>query len=110
VARWRTSPGDRRAWRAHRRCQELAVGILGAFVAGSQPHGLARALALTALAQALVGVIAVIAGWGSGEANWPEAIVFLTAFFVALWLASAWLFRRAGRAERFRPGSAARRY
>ena len=75
----------------------LAVGIVGAIIARLQPHGMARALAATALAQALVGVIALIAGLGSTGANWPGAIVFLTGFFAALWLVSAWLFRKAGR-------------
>jgi hypothetical protein len=46
-------------------------------------------LATTALVQALVGVIAMIAGLGSTGANWPAAIVVLTGFFVALWLISA---------------------
>ena len=43
----------------------LAVGIIGAIIARFQPHGMARALVATALAQALVAVIALIAGWGS---------------------------------------------
>jgi hypothetical protein len=75
----------------------LAVGILGALIVRFQPHGMARALAATALAQALVGVIALIAGLGSTGASWPGAIVFLTGFFAALWLVSAWLFRKAAR-------------
>ena len=58
----------------------LAVGILGALIVRFQPHGMARALAATALVQALVGVIAMIAGLGSTGANWPEAIVVLTGF------------------------------
>jgi hypothetical protein len=65
----------------------LAVGIIGAVIARFQPHGMARALAATALAQALAAVIALIAGWGSA--------FILTGFFVALWLISAWLFRKA---------------
>jgi hypothetical protein len=69
----------------------LAVGIIGAVVARFQPHGMARASVATALAQALVGVIALIIG--SVEA------VILTGFFVALWLTSAWLFRRAAREQ-----------
>jgi hypothetical protein len=77
----------------------LAVGIVGALIVRLQPHGMARALAATALAQALVGVIALIAGLGSTGANWPEAIVFLTGFFAALWLVSAWLFRKAAREQ-----------
>ena len=77
----------------------LAVGILGALIVRFRPHGMARALAATALAQALVGVIALIAGLGSTGANWPGVIVFLTGFFAALWLVSAWLFRKAAREQ-----------
>ena len=65
----------------------LAVGIIGALIARFQPHGMARASVATALAQALVGVIALVIG--SVEA------VMLTGFFVALWLTAAWLFRKA---------------
>ena len=77
----------------------LAVAIVGALAVRFQPGGMARALAATALAQALVGVIAVSAGWGSTGANWPRPIVVLTAFFAALWLVSAWLFRKAAREQ-----------
>jgi hypothetical protein len=77
----------------------LAVGILGAFLVRFQPDGMARALEATALAQALVGVIALIAGLGSTGANWPAALVFLTGFFAALWLMSAWLFRKVAREQ-----------
>jgi hypothetical protein len=73
----------------------LAVGILGAVIVRFKPHGMAGTLAATALAQALAGVIALVAGLGSAGANWPGAIVFLTGFFAALWLVSAWLFRKA---------------
>lgn len=75
----------------------LGVGIVGALIVGFQPDGMARALAGTALAQALVGAIAVILGLGSTGANWPRAILVLTGFFVALWLISAWLFWKAAR-------------
>jgi hypothetical protein len=40
----------------------LAVGVTGALIARFRPHGMARALLATALAQALVAVIALIAG------------------------------------------------
>ncbi|KYF76716.1 hypothetical protein BE20_09745 [Sorangium cellulosum] len=69
----------------------LAVGILGAIVARFQPHGMERALVATAIAQALVAVIALIAGWGY--------TLILTGVFVALWLTSARLFRRAAREQ-----------
>ena len=77
----------------------LAVGIIGAIIARFQPVGLARALSATALVQALVGVIALTAGFGSTAPSFPEAIVFLTGFFAALWLLSAWLFRKAAREQ-----------
>jgi hypothetical protein len=73
----------------------LAIGILGAVVARFRPPGMARALAGMAVAQVLTGAIALTAGWGSAAATWPGAVVGLTAIFAALWLASAWLFRRA---------------
>jgi hypothetical protein len=50
-----------------------------------------------ALAQALVWLIAVIAGAGSEDPRWPWNVLALTGFFVALWLASAWLFQSAHR-------------
>jgi hypothetical protein len=60
---------------------------------------MARALAATALAQAAVGVVAVIGGLGATGANWPRPVLVLTAFFAALWLASAWLFRKAAQEQ-----------
>jgi MFS family permease len=77
----------------------LAVAIIGAVIARFQPHGMARALVATALAQTLAGVIALIAGWGSTGANWPQVIVILTGFFAALSLGSALLFRKAAREQ-----------
>ncbi|MGF9759869.1 hypothetical protein AAII07_32205 [Microvirga sp. 0TCS3.31] len=75
----------------------LAVTILGGLRVRFQPHGMARVLAATALAQALVGTVALMAGLGSTGANWPVVIFVLTGFFSALWLISAWLFRKAAR-------------
>jgi hypothetical protein len=74
----------------------LAVAILGGLIVRFRPHGMARVLAATALAQALVGVIALVAGLGSTGENWPRVIIVLTGFFSVLWLTSAWLFRKAG--------------
>src|ERR687893_1141155 len=54
----------------------LAVGIVGALVARFRPLGMARALVATALAQALVAVIALAAGWGF--------TLVLTGIFMAL--------------------------
>jgi hypothetical protein len=79
----------------------LAVGIIGAMIARLQPHGMARALFATALAQALVAAIALIAGLGLPWTG-PAEILLLNGFFVALFAGSAWLFWRAahGRPER----------
>ncbi|KRE84760.1 hypothetical protein ASG75_12785 [Rhodanobacter sp. Soil772] len=70
----------------------LVVGIIGALIARFRPHGMARALIATAVAQALVVVIAVAA-----VIEFDFALVGLTVFFVAMWLISAGLFRKAAR-------------
>ncbi|MET0271680.1 MAG: hypothetical protein ABW360_01685 [Phenylobacterium sp.] len=69
----------------------LAVGLAGAVAARFRPQGMARALLATALAQALVVVIVLVAR--PGDPAW-----ILTMLFIAPWLASAWLFRKAARA------------
>jgi len=68
----------------------LAVAAIGASIARFAPRGMAGALVATAIAQALVASIALVAGWGL------EAVA-LSAFFAALWLTSAGLFRKAAR-------------
>lgn len=77
----------------------LAVGIIGALIARFQPHGMARALFATALAQALVAVIALILGKHQAEVSSVPEIVTLNGFFVALFVGSAWLFRHAAREQ-----------
>lgn len=71
----------------------LGIGFVGAIIARFQARGLARALFATALAQALVGGIAL---------TYPNtasavAIVVLHGVFVALFVGSALLFRYAAR-------------
>ena len=75
----------------------FAVGIIGAIIARFQPHGMARALFAAALAQALVAVIALIAGMHQAPYSSVGEILSLNGFFVALFLGSAWLFRNAAR-------------
>jgi len=76
----------------------LAVGFIGAVIARFQPHGMARALLATALAQALVAVVALIAGKHQAPISSVFEILGLNALFVALFIGSAWLFRHAARA------------
>ena len=83
----------------------LAVGMIGAIIARFQPSEMARTLSATALAQALVAVIALTAGLDSTGPSWPVEILLLTGFFAALWFLSAWLFRKAVRQQT--PGGAA---
>ncbi len=77
----------------------LGVGIIGALIARFKPLGMARVLYATALAQVLVAVIALIAGFGSTGPIWPRDILVLTGFFATLWLISGWLFRKAARQQ-----------
>lgn len=72
----------------------LAVGIIGAVLARFRPRGMARALVATAVAQALVAVIALVAGLGLPWSG-PLEIIGLNGFFVALFAVSAWLFQQA---------------
>lgn len=74
----------------------LAVGILGSVLARFRPRGMAHALLATALAQASVAVGAAVAGAGTPYSGALE-IVALNGGFVALWVGSAVLFRRAAR-------------
>jgi hypothetical protein len=72
----------------------LVVGFGGAIIASFKPRGMARTMAVAAVAQVLVAVIAVAAGMG-------VAPVPLTGFFAALWVLSAWLFGKAARDAAF---------
>jgi uncharacterized membrane protein len=75
----------------------LAVGIVGAVVARFRPSGMARALIAMALAQTLVAAIALIAGKHESAATSVPELIGLNGFFVALFIASALLFRQAAR-------------
>ena len=77
----------------------LAVGIVGAIITRLQPRGMARALFATALAQALVTVIALIAGKHQSSVSSVPEILILNGFFIALFLGSARLFGNAAREE-----------
>ena len=76
----------------------LAVAIIGSICARLKPRAMALALVATAIAQALVAAIAVAGGLG-GRWSGPLEILLLNGFFVALFVGSAWLFRRAARTE-----------
>ena len=75
----------------------LVVGVAGAIVARFRADAMARAMLVTAGAQALVGVVALAAGWEKTGPRWPLDVLGLTVFFVARFGGSAWLFRQAAR-------------
>ena len=76
---------------------KIRPGIIGAIIARFRPHGTARALFATALAQALVAMIA----WE----QYFEALI-LNGFFIALWVGSGRLCcsdaRRASTTKNYR--------
>lgn len=74
----------------------LAVALLGAIIARLQPRGMARAMFATALAQALVTVIALVLRLG-GAASGPVEILGVNGMFIALFVGSAALFQAAAR-------------
>jgi hypothetical protein len=73
----------------------LAVGIVGAIIARFRPHGMARALFVTAFAQMLVAVIALIVGMHHYPGSSASEILGVNGFFAALFTLSALLFQRA---------------
>jgi hypothetical protein len=75
----------------------LLVGAAGAALARLRPGGMARTLVAMAVTQAVIAVTAVLAGWGMPWSP-PAEVLGLNAGFVALFLGSAWLFRRGARA------------
>lgn len=78
----------------------LAVGIIGAGIAHLRPRGMALTLFATALAQMLVPVIAMII-WRPSFEETPGivGVFILNAFFAALFVVSALLFRNATREQ-----------
>lgn len=79
----------------------IAVAIAGAIVARLRPRGMARAMAVTAGATVLVGLIALLLGKHQAEYSSVLEILGLTGMFATLFGVSAWLFRlAAGRGDR----------
>lgn len=81
----------------------LMVGGVGAATARLRPQGMARALFATAVAQAVVPVLAIVIRKlpvaDQDELAGLIGVLFLNTIFVLLFAASAVLFRRAGDTE-----------
>jgi hypothetical protein len=77
----------------------VAVALLGAAVARFRAAGMARAMIMAALGQLLVPVVASVFGLASMASLLAREVPILTGVFAAIWLLSAWLFRKAAHAE-----------
>ena len=77
----------------------LVVALVTTLTAGFRPPGMARAMVITAFAQALIAPIELAGRWGASAPIWPWEVLFLTGFFTAIWLMSAGLFRLAARQQ-----------
>lgn len=75
----------------------IAIGFLGAIITRGRPRGMSLAMFMAALAQVSIAAVALITDWGVTGPISPWDVVVLTVFFAALWLISAWLFRKAAR-------------
>lgn len=67
----------------------LAVATIGALLSRGRPRGMMQAMAVTAVAQLLVGVVVPVLGLGH--------VWLVTAVFTSLWLSAAALFQRSRR-------------
>lgn len=74
----------------------LAVAAVGALVARFRPLGMARAMFAAALSQFVVPLIAA-AIWRPELNLGMLYVLALSTIFAGMWVASGWLFRRAGR-------------
>ena len=74
----------------------LAIGLIGAIIARLKPSGMSRVLFATALAQALVPVIALLI-WKPAFSLGVLAVFVLNTFFVIMFILSALLFKSASK-------------
>lgn len=82
----------------------LLIGAIGAALARFTPEGMYRTLLAMGLAQLLVPLLATITGLGPHGLALEPFVLLATSFFTAIWVLSAWLFRKA--ADRRPPAGA----
>ncbi|HKK47195.1 MAG TPA: hypothetical protein VJ964_16830 [Balneolaceae bacterium] len=73
----------------------IAVGIIGTLASHLRPRGMEYTLLATAFAQGLIVVITIIIGMQQDPVIPVFQILYENGFFIALWIGSALLFRRA---------------
>jgi hypothetical protein len=75
----------------------VAIEIAGTIVAKAKAEPMVRAMAVTAGAQALIGLVVFARGIAANEPQGAFGLLLLIEGFAALWLASALLFAKAAR-------------
>lgn len=78
----------------------IVSAFVGAIASRFRADGLSLTMVAAASLQSVIGVLAVLRGWGEGSENWPRPVIVLSIIFALIWLTSAGLFRRAARASR----------
>ena len=73
----------------------VALALLGSAAALFRPAGMVVAMAAAAVAQLLVPPAAWLLWPDARAALWQPEVIVLTGFFAGMWVASAWLFRKA---------------
>lgn len=77
----------------------LVVALLGAVLARFRAGGMVLAMLATALTQAVVTATVLLAGVAEEVGASVFDLVGITAMYVALFAAAAWLFHRAARQD-----------
>lgn len=78
----------------------ILVAAAGAVVARFEASGMARAMALAAAAETIVGAIAFAFRLGANAPPFFPGVILLIGFFALTWLLSAWLFRRTAQEKK----------
>jgi hypothetical protein len=76
----------------------IAAALVGSIIGRFNAAGMARAMAVAATIQGLIGIGVFILGPGADEPTGALGFVALIEFFALMWLLSAWCFRRAASA------------
>lgn len=76
----------------------IALALAGSIVARFRADGMARAMAIAAVAQGAIGVIVAALGLGANEPPGLLGVLILIAGFTGMWAVSALMFRKAAQA------------
>ena len=75
-----------------------AAALVGSIAVRFRADGMARAMSVAALIQAVIGLGVLLSGAGGNEPPGFVGLFILIEFFAGLWLLSAWFFRKAAAA------------